>query len=69
MVSTTETHNIDVISNDFTFQYRINISSTQLFPKSTTVNAINSSKLLENMYLDAELYDDSSIIIYQYKFN
>lgn len=67
--TTTEPNNIDIISNDFTFQYRINISNTQLFPKSTTVNAINSSKLLENMYLNAELYDDSSIIIYQYKFN
>lgn len=66
---TTEPNNVDIISNDFTFQYRINISNTQLFPESTAVNAINSSKLLKNMYLNAKLYDDSSIIIYQYKFN
>lgn len=66
---TTAPNNIDMISNDLDIQYRINISNTQLFPASTTVNALNSRRLLEDMYIDAELYDNSSIIIYQYKFN
>lgn len=62
-------NNIDKISNDFKFEYRINIPDTKLFPKSTTVNPIKSNKLTRNMYLDAELYDESSIIVYRYKFN
>ena len=66
---TTAPNNIDMISNDLIIQYRINISNTQLFSTSTTVNALNSRRLLEDMYIDAELYDNSSIIIYQYKFN
>lgn len=67
--TTTKPNNIDMISNDLDIQYRINIPNTQLFTETTTINAIDSSRLLEDMYIDAELYDTSSIIIYQYKFN
>lgn len=65
---TTAGKNIDKVSNDFKFQYRITVSDTELYPKSTISNSIESSKLLETMYMDSDLYDSSSIIIYQYKF-
>ncbi len=55
---------IDKISNTYNLEYRFNIPDPEEFGLRTS---IYSGRLIENLYRDANMYNDYSIVIHQYK--
>lgn len=55
---------IDKISNNFNLEYRFNIPDPEKFGLRTTIYFGN---LTETAYTDADMYDDYSMVLHQYK--